>query len=155
MILSLPINGGDRKAHKHKKLIRMEQRGEINSMTEAQHQANVIKWSQQPAIRSKWPELAMLYHIPNGGSRDVIEARHLKQQGVKAGTPDLHLPVARGKYHSLYIEMKSEKGKTTAYQDWWIDALNRAGNCARVCHGWEEAVNVLEWYMNGAKERGG
>ena len=47
-------------------------------MTEAQHQAMVMKWSQQPEIRSRWPELALLYHIPNGGTRDVIEGRQQK-----------------------------------------------------------------------------
>ena len=52
-------------------------------MSEAQHQAAVIKWTQQPAIRSQWPELALLHHIPNGGTRDPVEAKHLKQQGVK------------------------------------------------------------------------
>ena len=31
-------------------------------MTEAQHQINVIKWTQQPGIRRKYPELKLLYH---------------------------------------------------------------------------------------------
>ena len=53
--------------------------------SEAQHQAYVIKWSQQPSIRRQWPELALLHHIPNGGTRDPVEAKHLKQQGVKSG----------------------------------------------------------------------
>ena len=61
-------------------------------MTEAQHQAHVIKWSQQPHIRAQWPELALLFHIPNGGTRDAVEGKHLKQQGVKQGVPDLCLP---------------------------------------------------------------
>ena len=118
------------------------------ALTESQHQANVIKWSQQPSIRAKWPELALLHHIPNGGCRDAIEGRHLKQQGVRPGVPDLHLPVARGPYHSLYIEMKTEKGHTTDVQDWWIERLTEQGNFVEVCHGWESAVRVLEWYLS-------
>ena len=70
--------------------------------SEAQHQAYVIKWSQQPSIRRQWPELALLHHIPNGGTRDAVEAKHLKQQGVKSGVPDICLPVARGGYHGLF-----------------------------------------------------
>ena len=58
-------------------------------MTEAQHQQCVLKWSQQPHIRAQWPELSLLFHIPNGGTRDAVEGRHLKQQGVKPGVPDL------------------------------------------------------------------
>lgn len=118
------------------------------ALTEAQHQANVIKWSQQPSIRSRWPELALLHHIPNGGRRDAVEARHLKEQGVKPGVPDLHLPVARGFYHSLYIEMKTEKGCTSDVQEWWIEFLTAQGNFVEVCHGWESAVRVLEWYLS-------
>lgn len=117
-------------------------------MTEAQHQANVIKWSQQPSIREKWPELALLHHIPNGGTRDAVEGRHLKQQGQKQGVPDLHLPVARGQYHSLYIELKAETGRLSPEQKWWIEKLNEQGQFAEICHGWESAVRVLEWYLS-------
>lgn len=117
-------------------------------MTEGQHQANVIKWSQQPSIRSKWPELALLHHIPNGGSRDKVEGRHLKLQGVRPGVPDLCLPVPRGQYHGLYIELKAEKGRTSQEQEWWGEKLLEQGYMWEVCHGWQSATRVLEWYMN-------
>ncbi len=117
-------------------------------MTEAQHQATVMKWSKQPEIRSHWPELALLYHIPNGGTRDAIEGRHLKQQGVKRGVPDLCLPVARGGYHSLYIELKTDTGRATTEQKWWGEHLKYHGNMWQVCHGWEAAVATLEWYLS-------
>lgn len=95
--------------------------------SEAQHQAYVIKWSQQPSIRRQWPELALLHHIPNGGTRDAVEAKHLKQQGVKSGVPDLCLPVPRGQYHGLYIEMKTESGHTSDEQEWWGERLQAQG----------------------------
>lgn len=116
-------------------------------MRETRHQINVIKWSQQPSIRSRWPELKLLYHIPNetdgGASRVAID----KAMGVRKGVPDLCLPVARGKYHGLYIELKSETGKTSMEQDWWGEQLLGQGYFWEVCHGWRSAVRVLEWYM--------
>lgn len=118
------------------------------ALSEAQHQANVIKWSQQPSIRAQWPELALLHHIPNGGTRDAIEGRHLKQAGVKAGVPDLCLPVARGRYHGLYMEMKTEKGRTSDAQEWWGEHLAEQGYFWEVCYGWQSAVRVLEWYLS-------
>ncbi len=121
-------------------------------ISEAQHQAAVMKWSRQPEIRSKWPELALLYHIPNGGTRDVIEGRHLKQQGVKRGVPDLCLPVARGTYHALYVELKTDTGRATAEQLWWGEQLDGQGNMWQVCHGWEAAVATLEWYLSLPRE---
>ena len=70
----------------------------------------------------------------------------MKHQGVKRGVPDLCLPVARGTYHGLYIEMKTETGETRPEQYWWIQTLNDHGYF-EVCHGWKSAVRVLEWYM--------
>lgn len=87
--------------------------------SEAQHQSAVMKWSQQPSIRQRWPCLCLLHHIPNGGRRDPIEARHLKEQGVKPGVPDLCLPVPRGRFHGLYIELKTQRGHATPEQEWW------------------------------------
>lgn len=117
-------------------------------MKEAEHQSTLFKWAQQPSVRKRLPELKYLYHIPNGGKRDPIEAKHLKEQGVKAGVPDLHLPVARKGYNSLYIEMKTETGRTTEKQEWWLSELVRQGNYAIVCHGWKEARECLMWYLS-------
>lgn len=120
----------------------------MKKASEAQHQAAVFKWSRQPAIRRQWPELALLHHIPNGGSRDPVEAKHLQQQGLKPGVPDLCLPVARGRYHGLYIEMKTDEGKASLEQKWWGEHLLAQGYMWEVCHGWQAAVAVLEWYLS-------
>lgn len=116
-------------------------------MTELQHQQAVIKWSKQPAIRQKWPLLKLLYHIPNERKCSEVMGRLLRLAGVKRGVPDLHLPVSRGEYHGLYIELKTEKGRTSQYQNWWITELTAQGYLVEVCHGWQSAVNVLEQYM--------
>ena len=113
---------------------------------EAEHQMNVIAWSQ--LHRDEYPVLALLHHIPNGGNRDRIEAAHLKQQGVKPGIPDLCLPTARGGYHGLYIEMKTKTGRLTDVQIWCGVQLLKQGYFWEVCHGWESAVRVLEWYLS-------
>lgn len=116
-------------------------------MTEQQHQIYVIQWSQQPTIREKYPELAMLFHIANERS-DKVQASILKKMGVKKGVPDLCLPVPSGKYHGLFIEMKTDTGRASAEQLWWISHLEANGYAAAVCYGWNRAVEVLEWYLN-------
>lgn len=99
------------------------------------------------------PELKLLYHVPNGGKRDAKTGRALKRQGVKAGVPDLCLPVARGGYHSLYIELKVGKNTTSQKQKEWIAALRQQGNYVSVCYGWEEAKETIENYLDGKIER--
>ncbi len=124
-------------------------------MTEFQHQAALIKWSQQPSIRSTHPELALLFHIPNGGARDAVEGRHLKAAGVKAGVPDLFLPCPRGEYAGLWIELKADNGRLSAEQSWWLEKLAAEGYSASVAHGWEAAIRTIEWYLNlGGVQRG-
>lgn len=116
-------------------------------MTEAKHQQYVIKWSQQPHIRHRFPELKLLYHIPNERKCTPVQGKQLKLQGVRSGVPDLHLPVARNGFHSLYIEMKAENGRPSDAQKWWLEELERQGCQCAVCYGWEEAVRVLEEYL--------
>ena len=114
-----------------------------------QHESNeqeaLFRWAA--FARGKYPELDLLYHIPNGGSRNRLEAANLKRQGVKAGVPDLCLPVARGKYHGLYIEMKYGKNKTSENQNIWLKALAAQDYAAAVCYGWQEAQELITKYL--------
>lgn len=114
---------------------------------EALEQAALFRWVA--FIRATLPDANMLYHVPNGGKRDRREAAKLKQQGVRAGVPDLCLPVARSGYHGLYIEMKVEKNKPTALQLEWLAALKQQGYAVAVCYGWQEAANIIENYLGG------
>ena len=116
--------------------------------SETQHQMAVIKWSQQASIRQKWPELKLLFHIPNERKCTPQQGRMLKLMGVKRGVPDLCLPVPRGQYHGLYIEAKTETGRSSGDQNWWGEQLLSQGYMWEICHGWESAVRVLEWYLS-------
>lgn len=114
--------------------------------TEAQEQRALFQWAALAA--GKYPELASLLHIPNGGSRDVREAHNLKEQGVKPGVPDILLPVARGGYNALWIELKRRRGgRVSDQQRYWLDLLARQGARAVVCKGWEEAREEIVRYL--------
>lgn len=114
---------------------------------ESQIQTALFEWAAYNT--GKYPDLKLMFHIPNGGRRDIIEAYHLKQQGTKSGVPDLCLPVARGKYHGLYIELKAESGRIQNSQRTWIDDLNKQGYKAVVCFGFDEARAAIESYLKG------
>ena len=116
--------------------------------SENQHQMAVIKWSQQASIRQKWPELKLLFHIPNERKCTPLQGKNLQRMGVKRGVPDLCLPVPRGRYHGLYIEMKTETGRASDDQEWWGEQLSAEGYFWEVCCGWESAARVLERYLS-------
>lgn len=115
--------------------------------SESAEQKWVIQWSQQPSIREQYPELAMLYHIPNERT-DKVQAAILKTMGVKTGVPDLHLPIPAGNYHGLYIEMKALDGKPDSDQLWWAEHLKANGYFHAFCYGWKQATEVLLWYLS-------
>lgn len=114
---------------------------------ESQIQKSLFEWANLSS--GKYPELKLMFHIPNGGRRDVVEAYHLKQQGTKSGVPDLCLPVARSGYHGLYIELKAAGGRLQDSQREWIADLTRQGYAAYVCYGFDEAKTVIESYLKG------
>ena len=115
---------------------------------EGQEQAMLFKWCEAQMRVGNWPELGMLFHIPNGGKRGKAEAGRFKAEGVKPGVPDLCLPVPRGQYHGLYIEMKRrEGGRVSTEQKEWGAKLSARGYCWMVCRGWEGARDVLTDYL--------
>ena len=116
-------------------------------MTEAQEQQRLFNWAMLAAGR--YPELKFMFHIPNGGSRNKIEAANLKRQGVKAGVPDICLPVPRNGYHGLWIELKVGKNKTTENQKRYISFLTNQGYDVAVCYGMEEAARKIVEYLGG------
>lgn len=120
----------------------------MGDLTESQEQQLLFEWAALSAGR--WPELALMYHIPNGGSRSKSEAGRFKAEGVKAGVPDICLPVARSGYHGLYIELKRVKGgRVSTAQQEWIAALRDQGYYACVCKGWDDAAHVIKAYLEG------
>lgn len=114
--------------------------------SEDTEQMSVMDWARWN--QNVHPELELLHHCPNGGSRNKAEAVKLKQMGVKAGIPDLCLPVPMGVYSGLYIEMKYDTGRLEDGQKKMLKALAAAGHYCTVCYGAEEAIRVLEEYIN-------
>lgn len=113
--------------------------------SESIEQEIVINWCRAHEYKCK--ELELIYHCPNGGKRNSREAGALKRQGVKAGVPDLYLPVARHNYHGLYIEMKVGKNSCTENQMNWIKKLQEQGYSCEVCYGADNAIKVIQEYL--------
>ena len=115
-------------------------------MTEHEEQVALMRLVEMH--KGRWPELGMLFSIPNGGDRNVIVARKLKAEGVRRGVPDLCLCLPRGGYHGLFIELKRLKGgQVSAEQKAWISALRGQGYRAEVCKGATEAWDVIREYV--------
>jgi hypothetical protein len=102
-------------------------------------------------LRIRIPEVAdLIFHVPNGGHRVKAVAAKLKAQGVKAGIPDLVLPMARGGFFGLYIEFKATPPNDAAISDSQherIRKLNAQGYLAVVCRGHFDTMEQIRAYL--------
>ena len=115
---------------------------------ESAHQAQVIEWSRwaYKANPSRYPMLNMLHCSLNGVKLSGTQAKIAKGQGMLSGVPDLFLPVPKNGYHGLFIEMKSEKGRVTENQHWFLTNADSVGYKTVICYSAKEAISAIEAY---------
>lgn len=123
---------------------------------EHQHQVALIHWARAVALTPATDVIPgskvadYLLAIPNGGKRSSArEGARLKAEGVKPGVSDLLLPLRRGGYAGLWLELKAPGKKPTTAQTEWIDRMNAAGYFATWCDDWAQAAAVITEYLNG------
>lgn len=117
-------------------------------LTEHEEQKRVIKWAWRAS--KVWPELSRLFAVPNGAKRSQAEAAWAKAEGLRPGVPDLLLPVRRGGFVGLALEMKStsKTARVSEEQKDWLQYLQTAGWYTAVPRGAEDAIKMLEVYMS-------
>ncbi len=122
-------------------------------MSEHQEQVALFDWARR--LEGRHPQLGLMFAIPNGGLRNKIVAAKLKREGVKAGVPDIFLPVpkfikgwgASDWSHGLFIEMKIKPNKPTKNQLYWMGRLEAEGYETAVCYSWIEAKDKIINYL--------
>ena len=125
-------------------------------MRDYEHQEQVELINRLQTLRPNYPELGLLFAIPNGGKRPIRAAMKMAAEGQMPGVPDLFLPVARRGKHGFFIEFKradrrDQAGKLSrAYpskeQKIWLPALRNQGYEAMVSRGVDETIeNILNY----------
>ena len=121
--------------------------GYKSGIDESKEQEKLIEWTEY--MRGKYPELTLIYHVPNEGKRSIAMAAKMKRMGLKSGVPDLCLPVPNCKYHGMYIEMKSNRNAPTEGQKKWLTRLSSRGYYCTVAWSFEFARDEILRYMKG------
>ena len=114
-------------------------------MSEHSEQCALFEWARLATFQ--YPELRYMFAIPNGGHRNKATAMRLKEEGVQPGVPDVFLPVPRGGFAGLWVEMKYGNNKPTEHQVRWLDWLEGQGFKTVVCWGWQVAKAEIERYL--------
>lgn len=118
--------------------------------TENEIQAAYFKWVD---LRKRtYPELELVFHIPNGSHKSPAMRGLFKQIGLRAGVPDVLLPVDGEVGISLWIEFKSKNGRLSEEQKEWHRRLERNGHKVVVCRDWTEAANETLMHLGEEPE---
>lgn len=118
-------------------------------------QRAIIDWCRYAVTYNGRPITEWLHHVPNGGGRSAVEAAIFKGLGVKAGVPDLCLPIRCGEYGALYIELKrpgSNKPPSDAQLE-MHQRLREGGNRVEVARTLHDACRILIEYLKACAGR--
>lgn len=120
---------------------------------EFDHQCALFEWARLPAVQKRYPGLDLLCSSLNGVRLTAPQAWKASKSGMLSGEFDVRLPVARGGYHSLTIELKFGKGKPSERQRWYHGRMEEEGVFARFVWSWIEAKNLIIRYLTGLEVR--
>ena len=110
---------------------------------EANLQMECVNW-----FRYQFPAYKMLlFAIPNGGKRNVVEAMNLKKQGVLAGVADLFLAVPSLNHHGFFIEMKAGQNEMTQTQQDFKRAVEKRGYKHEVVYSFDQFQREANFYI--------
>jgi len=106
-------------------------------MTENQLQQQIIIWyKNEYQIKGK----GLIFAVPNGGSRNILEAKNLKLTGQMAGVSDLIVLLNK---KCIFIEVKVEKGIQSEVQKVFEEKVSLFGFDYYLVRSLEEFKNVI------------
>jgi len=120
-------------------------------------QEHCVRW-----FKYSYPDIIIL-SIPNGGSRNAIEAAKLKHTCTLAGVADLFImknkwedvdlePVGYTetylKSNGLFIELKVGKNQQTTAQLEFMENAQKAGYSYQICRSIDEFMQIVNEYLN-------
>nr|DAX83342.1 MAG TPA: Nuclease [Caudoviricetes sp.] len=90
----------------------------------------------------------VLFAVPNGGSRNKIEAANMKRQGVKRGVADVILLIPKKGFASLCLEFKTRVGKQSEEQKEFQKQAESCRNKYVVVRSASQAIEELRKYLS-------
>lgn len=102
-------------------------------------QVACVKW-----FRLQYPNL-VIFAVPNGGSRNLYEAKNMKESGTLAGVADLVIVGNGGRV--LFIEMKAGKNKQEDSQVLFQNKVEKLGHKYIICRSREQFMKEVDLWV--------
>lgn len=107
-------------------------------MTEDQLQQNcVIAFKNNYQIKG----LGLCFSVPNGGTRNILEAKKLKLTGQLAGVADLVVLLHQ---KTIFFELKAEKGVQSEVQKIFESNVKKLGFEYHIIKSVDQFLKILE-----------
>lgn len=121
----------------------------IRVRDENEEQLAVYRWwiiyvRQNPKLR-----VFDFHHSPNEGKRSARFGANLKHSGMQRGFEDIFIAIPSGKYHGLFVELKSMTGKVTPEQILMQARHCEMGYASCVRYGASSAIQTIIDYLHG------
>ena len=102
-------------------------------------QVACVKW-----FRLQYPNL-VIFAVPNGGSRNLYEAKNMKESGTLAGVADLVIVGNGGRV--LFVEMKAGKNKQEDSQVLFQKKVEKLGHKYIICRSREQFMKEVDLWV--------
>lgn len=102
-------------------------------------QVACVKW-----FRLQYPNL-VIFAVPNGGSRNLYEAKNMKESGTLAGVADLVIVGNGGRV--LFVEMKAGKNKQEDSQVLFQKNVEKLGHKYIICRSKEQFMKEVDLWV--------
>lgn len=109
-------------------------------MTEDKLQQNCFIWFNNQYCLNYHNPKCVIFSVPNGGSRNLLEAKRLKATGLKAGVSDLIVLMPE---RCIFIEMKTEKGYQSDKQKEFEQSVKDLGFEYHLIRSFEQFQNLF------------
>ncbi|HCG8859895.1 TPA: VRR-NUC domain-containing protein [Vibrio parahaemolyticus] len=124
----------------------------IKSQTERTNPILKEHWLQVRifyTMEIKYPSMYELaFAVPNGGHRTKRAAQLMPYEGQKKGTPDICIPDPRGKYHGMFLEVKTDKGTASKEQKAKAELYRKRGYYVVIAKGFVQCMEELAKYYD-------
>lgn len=107
-------------------------------MTESQLQQQIFIWFKNNYQINK---KGFIFSIPNGGSRNILEAKTLKATGVVAGVSDLIILMPN---RCIFVELKTETGNQSDKQKDFENVVSDLGFEYYLIRSLEEFKSIIK-----------
>lgn len=109
-------------------------------------QAACVLWlyNERPETRG------LFWHTPNELDRPDANASLIarrRAEGIVKGVADCQLAIARGGYHGLFVEFKTDKGRQSEAQVAWQQLVEAQGYRYEICRGLNEFKALINDYL--------